>query len=101
MSERTAVVDAFGECLDALLDGRPISECLDRHEPYRDQLEPLLAVVLAARDAEYVPTWTPERRAHARAAFLGLASGLSLKPVDRAATAKRPIRDTDDVGNTP
>ena len=77
MNERSSVVDAFGECLDALLDGHPISECLKQHEHLREQLEPLLAVVAAARDAEYVPTWTPERRAKARSTYLELVSALT------------------------
>ena len=63
MNASSSVVEAFGQCLDALLDGRSISQCLTRHEHLRDELEPLLAVVAAAREAEFVPTWTPERRA--------------------------------------
>ena len=77
MSERTSVVDAFGECLDALLDGQSISQCLERHAHLRDELEPLLAAVAAAREAAYVPSWNPERRAEARSSYLELVSALA------------------------
>ena len=77
MSRDTSVVEAFGECLDALLDGQPVSDCLNRHDHFRDQLEPLLSVVAAAREAQYVPTWTPEKRAEARSAFLKHVAALT------------------------
>ena len=56
--------DALADCLDRLVDGEDIRECLKRYPKQADELEPLLQVAVATiRAAESA---TPDLRAKAR-----------------------------------
>ncbi|MDH7485006.1 MAG: DUF5666 domain-containing protein [Anaerolineae bacterium] len=80
--------NVFNNCLDRLLAGKPIAECLEGHEAQGAEIRPLLATVAVARRAEAVPPRSPQAVAEAKADFLAAAAARR-REMQRAAIRQR------------
>ncbi|HUW13501.1 MAG TPA: DUF5666 domain-containing protein, partial [Anaerolineae bacterium] len=74
MTDDKRVIDALNESIDDLLMGQSVEASLGLFPDYRDQLEPLLAAVIAAREADSVPPRPVEAIAAGKAGFLAAAA---------------------------
>jgi len=88
MIKRKRLITILAECIDHLLEGESVSACLERHQAHREEIEPLLAVVAVAREADAVPPRLPEAVAEAKAEFLAAAASARLNR-GRAAVRQR------------
>ena len=87
MNRRRLLITIFNSCLDRLLGGETISQCLEGHEPQRAEIQPLLAAVVVARQADAVPPRSPQTVAEAKGDFLAAAAARRLEI--RQATARQ------------
>ena len=53
----------LSECIDALLEGESLEQCLQRYPQHAERLEPLLRAVIGAREASYTIQPPPELKA--------------------------------------
>jgi hypothetical protein len=70
--------DLLNHCIDRILQGESLEECLKRYPEQAEQLEPLLRVALAARQATAVQP-RPEFKARLRYQLLAAASAREKK----------------------
>jgi hypothetical protein len=75
--------DILNECLDRILKGQTVEECLQKHPAEAQELEPLLRTALAARVASTIkprPEFKSRARYEFQAAVRNLETGKTRRP---------------------
>ena len=79
MNKSIELDDIFNECLERLLNGETMEQCLTRYPDYASELKPLLETALNIKKATTIQP-RPEFRANARLRFQAALNGKENKP---------------------
>ena len=79
MNKSIELDNIFNECLERLLSGETIEQCLTRYTDYASELKPLLETALSVKKATAIQP-RPEFRANARLQFQSALKGMEPKP---------------------
>lgn len=76
-TDQRSLEEAFNECVELLLAGRPVDDYLQAHPEQAAALAPLLETADLARRRRAVPPRSPEVAAHSRQRFMAAAQSMA------------------------